>query len=159
MKRKQPRKRKRSHSRRKRSVTSRKQKRKLDGFLNCYDFAYAGRDTVNQATKVSSGVIKAAANDINHIAEQRINQIIKECEKKVERVLPKILRGAIEDVYQTPFRLLGEFGKRRFNSIKKKILKLFICKIINNSNILYAINYDPIIVFPPNYLQNIHNQF
>lgn len=92
MKRKQPRKRKRSHSRRKRSVTSRKQKRKLDGFLNCYDFAYAGRDTVNQATKVSSGVIKAAANDINHIAEQRINQFIKECEKKVERVLPKILR-------------------------------------------------------------------
>ena len=29
----------------------------------------------------------------------------------MERVLPKILRGAIEDVYQTPFRLLGKFGK------------------------------------------------
>ena len=97
--------------------------RQLAGFLNRYDFAYVGRDMVNQAAKVSPSVIKAVANDINHTAEQRINQIIKECGKKVERVLPKILRGAIEDVYQTPFRLLGEFGKRKFNSIKKKILK------------------------------------
>lgn len=123
MKRKQPRKRKRTISRRKRSGTSRKRMRQLAGFLNRYDFAYVGRDMVIQAAKVSPGVIKAVANDINHTAEQRINQIIKECGKKVERVLPKILRGAIEDVYQTPFRLLGEFGKRKFNSIKKKILK------------------------------------
>ena len=40
----------------------------------------------------------------------------------MERVLPKILRGAIEDVYQTPFRLLGYFGKEQFNKIKRKIL-------------------------------------
>ena len=42
-------------------------------FLNRYDFAYAGRDTVNQAAKVAPGVIKAATNDINNIAEQKIN--------------------------------------------------------------------------------------
>ena len=29
---------------------------------------------------------------------------------EIERVLPKILCGAIEDVYQTSFRLLGRFG-------------------------------------------------
>ena len=41
----------------------------------------------------------------------------------IERVLPKILRGAIEDVYKTPFRLLGNFGKQQFNKIKRKILR------------------------------------
>ena len=87
--------------------TNQKRKRQLGGFLNCYDFAYTGRNTVNQAAKVAPGVIKAATNDINEIAKDRINQIISQGGKEVERVLPKILRGAIEDVYQTPFRLLG----------------------------------------------------
>ena len=87
--------------------TNQKRKRQLGGFLNCYDFAHTGRDTVNQAAKVAPGVIKAATNDINEIAKDRINQIISQGGKEVERVLPKILRGAIEDVYQTPFRLLG----------------------------------------------------
>ena len=41
----------------------------------------------------------------------------------MERVLPKLLRGAIEDVYETPFRLLGNFGKKQFNKIKRNILR------------------------------------
>ena len=64
-------------------------------------------------------MIKAAANDINNIANGRINQIILQGGKEVERVLPKILRGAIEDVYQTPFRLLDNFVKQRLNKFKK----------------------------------------
>ena len=75
-----------------------------------YDFAYASRDTVNQAAKVAPGVIKAATND-NNIAKQRIDQIISQGGNEVEFVLPKTLRGAIEDIYQTPFRLLENFGK------------------------------------------------
>ena len=69
---------------------------------------------MNQAAKVTPGVIKAATNDINNIATDRMNQIIP---------LPKILKGAVEDVYQTPFRLLGNFGERQFNKIKRKILR------------------------------------
>ena len=91
-------------------------------FLNCYDFAYVGRDTVNQAAKVAPGVIKAATDDINNIAKDRINQIIFHGGKEVERVLPKILRGAIEDVYQMPVRLFGNFGKQQLNKMKRKIL-------------------------------------
>ena len=64
-------------------------------------------------------MIKAATNDINNIANGRINQIILQGGKEVERVLPKILRGAIEDVYQTPFRLLDNFVKQRLNKFKK----------------------------------------
>ena len=60
---------------------------------------------------------------MNKIAEQRINQIISQGCKELERIVPKILHGAIEDVYQTPFRMLGNIGKKTFNDIKRKILK------------------------------------
>ena len=103
--------------------TNQKLKGQHGGFLNRYDFAYAGRDNVNQAAKVAPGVIKAAADDINKVVEQRINQIISKGGAEVERVLPKLLRGAIEDVYQTPFRLLGNFGKQQLNKLKRKILR------------------------------------
>ena len=101
----------------------RKWKRQTEGFLNRYDFAFAGRDTVNQAAKVAPGVIKAATNNIDRIAKERINQVISQGGKEIERVLPKILRGTIEDIYQTPFRLLGNFGKHQLNKIKRKILR------------------------------------
>ena len=93
--------------------------RQVGGFLNRYDFAYAGRDTVNQAAKVAPSIIKAAADDINKIAEQ---QTISKGGAEVQRVLFKILWGAIEDVYQTPFRLLGSFGKQQISKLKRKIL-------------------------------------
>ena len=120
--RRQKTKRKKSYYR-KRSCTNQKRKRQRGGFLNRYDFAYADRDTVDQAAKVAPGVIEAATNDVNNIVEQRINQIVSKGGAEVERVLPKILRGAIEDLYQTPFRLLENFGKQQFNKIKRKILR------------------------------------
>ena len=43
-------------------------KKQRGGFLNRYDFVYAGRDTVNQAVKVAPGVMKNASNKINNIA-------------------------------------------------------------------------------------------
>ena len=77
---------------------------------------------VNQVTKVAVGAIKGATNDINNMAKQRIDLIIPQGGNKIERVLPKILRRAIEDVYETPFRLLGNFGKQQLNKLKRKIL-------------------------------------
>ena len=91
------------------SGSSEKQKKELSGSLNRYGFAYARRYKVNQAAKVVPGVIKAPANDINNIAEKRSNQIISEVGKVIDCVLPEIVRGTTEGVYQTPFRLLGEF--------------------------------------------------
>ena len=114
--------RKRKRQKRKRKVVSRKWKRQTRDFLNRYDFAYTGRDTVNQAAKVAPDIIKGVTNDINNITKQRIDQIISQGRKKIERILPKVLRGAIEDVYQTPFRLLINFGKQQLNKLKRKIL-------------------------------------
>ena len=67
-------------------------------------------------------MIKNASNEINNTAKQKIDQIITQGRKEVERVLPKILKGVIEDVYQTPFRMLGNFGKRQLNKLKRKVL-------------------------------------
>ena len=111
----------RKRVKRERKVVSRERKRQTGGFLSRYDFTYAGRDTVNQAAKVAPGIIKGATNDNNNIAKQRIDQIISKGGKEIERVLPKVLRGAIEDVCQTPFRLLGNFGKQQVKKLKRKI--------------------------------------
>ena len=64
-----------------------------------------GRDTVNEAGKVITGVIKIASIEIKSIAQQRINQIIIKVGKEVERVLSKILRRAIEELMSTRHRL------------------------------------------------------
>ena len=77
-----------------------KKKRQQWGWLNRYDFAYAGRDVVNQAAKVAPRVIKEATNDIDQIVRNRLNQAISSGRAEIERVLSKILRGATGDVYK-----------------------------------------------------------
>ena len=104
----------------KRKKTSRRQ---TGGFLNRYDFAYAGRDVVNQVGKVTPKLLTQATGKINKIAQQRINQVIRSGRAEIERVVPKIIRGAIEEVYKTPFRLLGNLGKKQFQKIKRKLFK------------------------------------
>ena len=62
-------------------------------------------------------------SNIDKIAQQRIDQAIKTGGAEVERITPKIIRGAIEDVYKTPFRLLGNFSKKQLQKIKSKIFR------------------------------------
>ena len=68
-------------------------------------------------------IIKQATGQIDKNAQDRINQVIRSGGAEVERLLPKIIRRAIEDVYKTPFRLLGNLGKQQFQKIKKNIKK------------------------------------
>lgn len=67
------------------------------------------------------GIIKNAISEINNIVQQRINQIIRQRGQEMERVLPKIVLGAIEDIYQMSFRLLGNFGKQQLQKLKYKM--------------------------------------
>ena len=90
-------------------------------FPNRFDFGYSGRDIVNQVGKIAPSVIKNPTKETNDVAQRRTNQIISQRGKEVERVFPKFLRGAIED--ETPFRLLGNFGKQQLNKLKTKILR------------------------------------
>ena len=107
--------------------TGRKKKqmsrRQTGGFLNRYDFSYAGRDVVNQAGIVAPKIISQATGEINEIAQDRTDQAIRSGGAEIERVASKIIRGAIEEVYKTPFRLLGNLGKKQFQKIKRKLFK------------------------------------
>ena len=60
---------------------------------------------------------------INKIAQQRIDQVIRSGGAEIERVARKIIRGAIEEVYKTPFRRLGHLGKKQFQKIKIELFK------------------------------------
>ena len=78
-------------------TTSRKKKsRQTRGFLNRYDFTYASRDTVNQAGKIAPKIITKATSDINKIAKERIDQILRSGGAEIERVAPKIIKGAMK---------------------------------------------------------------
>ena len=91
--------------------------------MSRHDFAYAGRDTVNQVGKITPDIIKNGTNNIDKIAKERIDQVIKSGGSEIERIAPKIIMGAIEDVYKTPFRLLGNLGKKQFQKIKQRLFK------------------------------------
>ena len=69
---------------------------------------------------------KKTSAEINNITHQRLNQVIRQGGKEEERILPKTLRGSTEDLYQTPFRLLGKFGKQQGKQIKKQNITLNI---------------------------------
>ena len=82
---------------RKQQQQMKKQKEEKEQKVNDYfqtdisKLAYGGRDTVNQAVSYAPKLIKKASNESNTITKQ-----------KIESILPKIIRGAIEDLYQTP---------------------------------------------------------
>ena len=78
---------------------------------------------MNQVGKIAPGIINKATADINKLAKQRIDQVIRQAGVEVERVAPKIIRGAIEEVYKTPFWLLGNLGKKHFMKIKRRLFK------------------------------------
>ena len=99
------------------------------GFLNKYDFVYAGRDTVNQAMKgldaLAPKVIGQASKEIDKITEGRIRQVISDGGQQIQKIAPQIIQGAMEDVYKTPFRLLGKLGKQELSQLKRKLSKIF----------------------------------
>ena len=99
------------------------------GFLNRYDFAYAGRDAVNQSMKgldtLAPKVINQASKKIDKITEARIRQVINDNGQQIQKLAPQIIRGAIDNVYETAFRLLGKLGKQKFSQLKRKLSKIF----------------------------------
>ena len=70
-------------------------------------------------------IIKQATGQLNQITQRRIQQIIYQGGQQVEQIAPKNIKGAIEEVHKTRFRLLGRFGKKELDSISRKIKKIF----------------------------------
>ena len=101
----------------------RKKRRQKGGFLNRYDFAYAGRDVVNQAfknlDKTAPALFQNLKGELNDVLQQRIHQVITEGSEQLKEVGPQLLKGAIEEACKTPFRLLGKFGRSKLAEAKQ----------------------------------------
>ena len=96
-------------------------KRQRGGLLSRYDFAYAGRDTVNQASKqlnvlapnLIDQLMNRATAGLDKVSANRVNQL--------KQMAPGLIKGAVEELYKTPFRLLENMGKNKYNSVKKTL--------------------------------------
>ena len=119
-----------------------KNRKQKGGFLSRYDFAYAGRDSANQAAyhgkkiapelidktfdragDLAPNVIGTASRELDTIAARRINQITCQTGQEIQRIAPGIIKGAIEELYKTPFRLLGAFGRKKYKQMKQRVAR------------------------------------
>ena len=110
--------------------------RQIGGFSNRYDFVYAGRDVVNQVGKIVPGVIDKATGKINKIVQQRIGQAIKTGGAEIERVAPKIIRGAIEEVYKNTVQISWKSWKTTVSKNQKKTIQIIY---FNNNDCIYVL--------------------
>ena len=73
-------------------------------------------------------LIGQTSREIDKVAEARMKQILNDGGQQIQKIAPQIIRGTIEDVYKTPFRLLGNLGKQRFPQLKRKLSRIIKSK-------------------------------
>ena len=102
-------------------------KRESDGCLNRYNFVYVGQDTVNTGLiifkKLVPLLIRTTANQVDQEAERRPQQAITQGGKEVRRTASIIIRKVVEELYKTPFCILGNFGRKKCNQALRKVKK------------------------------------
>lgn len=80
---------------------------------------------INEAAKQFNflvlGLIKQASNKINRLAWDRISRIINQGGQQIERIAPKVIKEATEDV---------DIGKPKLGQVKRKLKS--IIKRINH---------------------------
>ena len=54
-----------------------------------------------------------ATTGLDKISANRIEQI--------KQIAPGIIKGAVEELYKTPFRLLENMGKKKYKVLKKQV--------------------------------------
>ena len=81
---------------RKQSRRKRPRHRRQGGtILSRYNFAYAGRDTINQSFKniqsTAPGLMKQLTDQVNNVAQQRIQQVLDQGGPKNKKNCTKII--------------------------------------------------------------------
>ena len=94
-------------------------KRQRGGFLNRYDFAYAGGDTVNQAAKHLDTLTPKLVDRLMNRATTGLDKISAKRVEQIKQIVPGLIKGAVEELYKTPFRLLGKIGRKKYKVLKK----------------------------------------
>ena len=69
-------------------------------------------------------LINQTSKEIDKIVEARIKHVINNGGQQIQKIAAQIIRGAIEEVYKTSFRLLGNLGKQRFSQLRQKLLRI-----------------------------------
>ena len=83
-----------------------RKRRQRGGFLNRYNLASAGQDTINTSLKsfkrIVPGYIENAGNKIDKVTKKRIAQITSQGGKELDRVAPiitKIFWAVVQDTF------------------------------------------------------------
>ena len=63
--------------------------------------------------------------EIDQNAQKRIQQAINQGGREIKRVAPKFIKGAKDEFYKTPFKLLRQLRKKKYAQIKRKLNRTF----------------------------------
>ena len=80
---------------------------------------------MNQLNTLAPKLIQQTSSQIYQTEQQRIKQILNQGGKQVDRIAPKIIKRAMGDMCKTPFRLLGQFGKKKLAQVERKVTRIF----------------------------------
>ena len=84
--------------------------------------AYSGIDVVNQVGKVAPKMISQATSEINKIAQQRIDQVVRSGGAEIERVAPKNYQRCYRRGIQNTFQTTWKFRQETIPKNKKKTI-------------------------------------
>ena len=78
---------------------------------------------MNRAQAAAPVLLSRASQELDKVAAKRIDQIAQRTGETLQKVAPDIIKGAIEELYKTPFRLLGNFGRKKYKELKSNVFK------------------------------------
>ena len=106
---------------------------------------------MNRIKPMLSYLIKTTGQEVDRTAKRRMEQTISQGGRETEIIAPKIIQNIIEQLYKTPFILLGAFGCKRYKHLKLKINRLVktkcyricceMCLTINNLNLFKIVDF------------------
>ena len=62
-----------------------------------------------------------ATTGLDKVTAKRVKQLSRKTGQALKKIAPGLIRGAIEKLYKTPFRLLGNLGRTKHKELKKNV--------------------------------------
>ena len=62
-----------------------------------------------------------ATTGLDKVIAKRVEQLSRETGQTLKKIAPRLIRGAIEELYKTPFCLLGNLGRKKYKELKKNV--------------------------------------
>ena len=66
----------------------------------------------------------SATTGLDKVTAKRVEQLSQETGQTLKKVAPGLIRGTIEELYKTPFRLLGNLGRNKYNELKRNVFNI-----------------------------------